>query len=105
MCIRDRNKSAADKALLASYVEQLNAQQEGLNLAYDEEGDYLNLNAEQMNESVSYTHLDVYKRQWQSSRRAGHDDRRAGAMLLRIGGSNVQAGSGRERKLWRSSGQ
>lgn len=26
-------------------------------------------------------------------------------MLLRIGGSNVQAGSGRERKLWWSSGQ
>lgn len=49
---RKENKSAADKALLASYVEQLNAQQEGLNLAYDEEGDYLNLNAEQMNEYI-----------------------------------------------------
>lgn len=33
-------------------MEQLNAQQEGLNLAYDEEGDYLNLNAEQMNEYI-----------------------------------------------------
>ena len=37
-----------DKALLKSYVEQLNAEYDGLNLSYSEEGDYLNLNTEQM---------------------------------------------------------
>ena len=46
------NKSAADKALLKSYVEQLNAEYDGLNLSYSEEGDYLNLNTEQMNEYI-----------------------------------------------------
>ena len=41
---KKENKSAADKALLKSYVEQLNAEYDGLNLSYSEEGDYLNLN-------------------------------------------------------------
>ena len=49
---RKENKSAADKALLKSYVEQLNAEYDGLNLSYSEEGDYLNLNTEQMNEYI-----------------------------------------------------
>lgn len=35
------NKSAADKALLSSYVEELNGSVEGLNLTYDEESDAL----------------------------------------------------------------
>ena len=48
----NENKSAADKALLKSYVEQLNAEYDGLNLSYSEEGDYLNLNTEQMNEYI-----------------------------------------------------
>jgi len=35
------NKSAADKALLSSYVDELNGSVEGLNLTYDEEADAL----------------------------------------------------------------
>ena len=49
---KKENKSAADKALLKSYVEQLNAEYDGLNLSYSEEGDYLNLNTDQMNEYI-----------------------------------------------------
>ena len=33
-------------------MEQLNAEYDGLNLSYSEEGDYLNLNTEQMNEYI-----------------------------------------------------
>lgn len=46
------NKSAADKALLASYIDRLNEQQEGLNLAYNEEGNLLSLNTEQIAEYI-----------------------------------------------------
>ncbi|MCM1295668.1 MAG: tape measure protein [Muribaculaceae bacterium] len=46
------NQSAADKALLASYVEQLNDQMEGLNLVYDEENNLLNLNEEQIRDYI-----------------------------------------------------
>lgn len=42
------NQSAADRALLAASVEQLNEQVEGLNLAYDEENNLLNLNEDQI---------------------------------------------------------
>lgn len=49
---RKENQSAADKALLASYVAQLNGQMEGLNLAYDEENNLLNLNADQIEEYI-----------------------------------------------------
>lgn len=46
------NKSAADKALLASYIDRLNETQEGLNLTYSEEGDLLSLNTEQIEEYI-----------------------------------------------------
>jgi len=42
------NKSAADKALLSSYVEELNGSVEGLNLTYDEESDALSESSDQI---------------------------------------------------------
>lgn len=42
------NKSASDKALLSSYIEQLNDSVDGLNLSYNEEADALNMSSEQM---------------------------------------------------------
>ncbi|TSB47123.1 tape measure protein [Alkalicoccobacillus porphyridii] len=42
------NKSAAEKDLLASYVEELNGSMEGLNVQYSEEADALNMSSEQM---------------------------------------------------------
>lgn len=42
------NKSAADKEMLGAYVEQLNGQVQGLNLAYDEEADMMSLSSEQI---------------------------------------------------------
>ena len=52
------NKSAADKELLASYIEQLNGQVEGLNLSYSEEADMMNLSSEQIQ-----ARLDLMKEQ------------------------------------------
>lgn len=52
------NKSAADKELLASYVEQLNEQVEGLNLSYSEEADMMNMSSEQIQ-----ARLDLMKEQ------------------------------------------
>lgn len=45
-------KSAADKLLLAEYVEQLNGSIEGLNLAYNEEANALNMSSEQLGERL-----------------------------------------------------
>lgn len=42
------HKSAAEKEVLASYIEELNGQVAGLNLAYSEEADMLNLSSEQL---------------------------------------------------------
>lgn len=42
------NKSAADKALLASHIESLNGSIDGLNLAYDEEADALSMSSEEL---------------------------------------------------------
>lgn len=47
------NQSAADRAQLAASVEQLNGQVEGLNLAYDEENNLLNLNKDQIEEYIN----------------------------------------------------
>lgn len=47
------NQSAADRALLAASVEQLNGQVEGLNLAYDEENNLLNLNKDQVEQYIN----------------------------------------------------
>lgn len=47
------NRTAAEKAQLATYVEQLNAAYDGLNLAYDEENDLLSMNTEQVAEYIS----------------------------------------------------
>lgn len=53
MALQDKeNQSAADRALLAASVEQLNDQVEGLNLAYDEENNLLNLNETQIAEYI-----------------------------------------------------
>ncbi|WP_137744834.1 tape measure protein [Robertmurraya siralis] len=41
-------KSAEDKALLNSYIQQLNGSVEGLNLAYNEEANALNMTSEQL---------------------------------------------------------
>jgi len=49
------NKSATEKAMLAEYTKELNESVEGLNLAYDEEADALNMSAEQMQKR-----LDVF---------------------------------------------
>src|SRR5690625_7519542 len=42
------NKSAAEKALLQDYTEQLNESVDGLNLAYDEEADALSMSSEKL---------------------------------------------------------
>ena len=42
------NKSKAEKELLADYVEQLNDQMDGLNLAYSEEADAMNMSSEEI---------------------------------------------------------
>ena len=47
------NKSAAEKRLLASYVEQLNGSVHGLNLTYDAEADALSLSSEQIKERIN----------------------------------------------------
>lgn len=52
------NKSAADKQLMQTYVDQLNTSVEGLNLTYDAEKDKLNQSTEQI-----YTKIQAYKDQ------------------------------------------
>lgn len=47
------NKSAEDKRRLAAYIQQLNEQQEGLNLTYDEENNHLSMNAEQVGKYIA----------------------------------------------------
>src|SRR5699024_2011225 len=42
------NKSAGEKEMLAQYTDQLNESVEGLNLAYDEEADMLNMSSDNM---------------------------------------------------------
>ncbi len=42
------HKSATEKELLGDYIEQLNGQVEGLNLAYDAEADAMNMSSEQI---------------------------------------------------------
>ncbi|GAF14928.1 phage tail length tape-measure protein [Bacillus sp. JCM 19045] len=42
------NKSAAEKELLASYINELNSSMDGLNLMYSEEAEALNMSSEQM---------------------------------------------------------
>jgi len=54
----EENKSAAQKELLASYIEQLNGQVEGLNLSYSEEADMMNMSNEQIQ-----ARLDLMKEQ------------------------------------------
>lgn len=46
--IKKENKSAAEKALLQSYIESLNGSVEGLNLAYDEEANSLNMSSKEL---------------------------------------------------------
>ena len=46
------NKSAEQKKLLGDYVEQLNGQVDGLNLAYDEEADAMNMSGEQLEKRI-----------------------------------------------------
>lgn len=50
------NKSAADKQLMQTYVDQLNTSVEGLNLSYDAENDKLN-----MNKAAIYSKIDAMK--------------------------------------------
>src|SRR5690625_1598933 len=50
---RKENKSAGDKKLLQSYVEDLNNSVEGLNLVYGEESDALNMTSEQMMKRIA----------------------------------------------------
>lgn len=45
---KKENKSASEKALLSSYVDELNESVEGLNLTYNEEADALNMSSEQL---------------------------------------------------------
>ena len=45
---RKENKSAAEKRLLNSYIEELNESVDGLNLAYNDEADALNMSSEQL---------------------------------------------------------
>lgn len=52
------NKSAADKQLMKTYVDQLNGSVEGLNLQYDAENDKLNQST-----SKIYEKIDAYKQQ------------------------------------------
>lgn len=46
------NKSAAEKAMLSSYVDQLNESVEGLNLTYNEEADALSMSSEELQARV-----------------------------------------------------
>lgn len=46
------NKSAAEKAMLSSYVDQLNESVEGLNLSYNEEADALSMSSEELQARV-----------------------------------------------------
>ena len=52
------NKSAADKELMKTYVDQLNTSVEGLNLQYDAENDKLSQSTEQI-----YSKIEAYKQQ------------------------------------------
>ena len=52
------NKSAADKQLMKTYVDQLNGSVEGLNLQYDAEADKLNQSTAEI-----YKKIDAYKQQ------------------------------------------
>ena len=52
------NKSAADKQLMKTYVDQLNSSVEGLNLQYDAENDKLSQSTEQI-----YAKIEAYKQQ------------------------------------------
>ena len=52
------NKSAADKQLMKTYVDQLNGSVEGLNLQYDAENDKLNMGTEKI-----YEKIEAYKQQ------------------------------------------
>ncbi|WP_062052344.1 tape measure protein [Bacillus sp. JCM 19034] len=47
------NKSAADKALLNSYIQELNSSVDDLNLAYDEEADALSMSSEEMQARIN----------------------------------------------------
>ena len=49
---KKENKSAADKKLLQSYIEELNGSVEGLNLAYDAEADALNMSSGEMSARI-----------------------------------------------------
>lgn len=67
------NKSAAEKAILKSYTDQLNESVEGLSLTYDDEADALNMSSEQiqaridlMEEQTSYN--DALERQMEISK-------------------------------------
>ena len=55
---RKENKSAADKQLMKTYVDQLNGSVEGLNLQYDAEADKLNQST-----SAIYQKIEAYKQQ------------------------------------------
>lgn len=50
---RIEHKSASEKALLKSYIDELNGSVEGLNLSYVEEADSLNMSAEQMKARIA----------------------------------------------------
>lgn len=47
------NKSAAEKALLQSHIESLNGSVEGLNLAYDEEANALNMSSKELQARIN----------------------------------------------------
>ena len=47
------NKSAGEKALLQSYIESLNGSIEGLNLAYDEEANALNMSSKELQARIN----------------------------------------------------
>lgn len=53
------NKSAAEKQMLASYIEELNGSVDGLNLAYDEEADALSMSSEQLQARLDLTKEQV----------------------------------------------
>lgn len=49
---KKENKSASEKAILSSYVDQLNDSVEGLNLTYSEEADALSMSSEELQARV-----------------------------------------------------
>lgn len=51
--MQKENKSAGDKKLIKTYVDQLNGSIEGLNLKYDEEKDRLNQTTSAINEKIT----------------------------------------------------